>query len=201
MRSWNHWCCLTRPFTVRTSHLSATHVRTYMAVVGGEPSGAQPLPSNGIYPLATPTLVGEPHNTCKQTLGILQIMNCTSSWSISAERLHSESWMHLPGTPTNTLGKSCRKLGSWYRWPGGNLSESGRVGSPGATILTSCPCTNRWGLGAWRTTYSPPSTCSTWCGHRVPENTLATGLCLGNTQINTFSSNAMPGKMEVSFEQ
>ena len=32
---------------VRTSPPSATHVRVYMAAVGGEPSSTQPLPSNG----------------------------------------------------------------------------------------------------------------------------------------------------------
>ena len=80
---------------VRTLPPSVTHVRAYMAVVGGEPSCTQPPPSNGeeepIYPPATPTLVGESHNTCKQALGILQIMNCASSWRISAGRLHSKS--------------------------------------------------------------------------------------------------------------
>ena len=32
---------------VRTSPPSATHGRAYMAVVNGEPSGTQPLPSDG----------------------------------------------------------------------------------------------------------------------------------------------------------
>ena len=80
---------------VRTSPPSATHVWAYMAAVGREPSGTQPPPSNGeeephLSPI-NPTLVGKPCNTSKQTLGILWIMNCDSSWRSSAGRLHSES--------------------------------------------------------------------------------------------------------------
>ena len=60
---------------VRTSPLSATHVRPYMAVVNGEPSGIQPPPSNGeeephLFP-STPIWVGESHNTPKANLGDL----------------------------------------------------------------------------------------------------------------------------------
>ena len=80
---------------IRTFPPSATHVRAYMVAVDGNylaPTLYPPVGRrNPIYFLATPTLVGEPHNTCKQTLGILQIMNCASSWRISAGRLHTES--------------------------------------------------------------------------------------------------------------
>ena len=80
---------------VGTSLLSTTHVRAYMALVNGEASGVQLLPSDGEEephsPLEMPTLVGEPHNTSNQTLGILWLMSCDSSWRSSKRRLHSES--------------------------------------------------------------------------------------------------------------
>ena len=59
---------------IRASAPSKTHVRAYMATVGGEPSRAQPPPSEGernlICPLVTHTQVGEPHTISKQTLAI-----------------------------------------------------------------------------------------------------------------------------------
>ena len=80
---------------VRTSPPSATHVRAYMAVVNGEPSSIQPLPSDGEgephSPPRNPTQKGQPHNASKQTLGISQVTSCNSSWRSSAGRLHSES--------------------------------------------------------------------------------------------------------------
>ena len=154
-----------------------------------------------MYPLATPTQVGEPSNTSKQTLGILRIMSCYSSWRSFAGRLHCESWMHPPKPTTNTLGRSYGKWGSWCRWPGGHLSKMGRVGSPRATISTSCPCTTRWRVEAQRTTFSPPAPVQSDGDVGWLINTLAMGSQLGTPQINTFSSNAMPGKMEVLFKQ
>ena len=80
---------------VRTSPPSATHVQAYMAVVNGEPSGAQCLSSNEEEeppaPPSNPHSGGRTHNTCKQTLGTLQIMSWNSSWRISTGRSHSES--------------------------------------------------------------------------------------------------------------
>ena len=40
-------CCMMKPLEFRTSPPSATHMRAYMAVVNGEPSGTQPPPSDG----------------------------------------------------------------------------------------------------------------------------------------------------------
>ena len=155
---------------------------------------------NPIYPLATPTQVGGPHNKCKQTLEILLMMNCNSSWRISVGRSLSESWMHPPrNSPPNTLGKSCAKWGSWCGWPGGHLSKRGRVGSPIATTLT-CSHTTRWRVGGQRTTSSPPAPVQPNEDVGCLINTLAIGLQLGTPHINTFSGNAMPGKMEVSFK-
>ena len=93
---------------VRTSPMSATHVQAYIVVANGEHLAPILCPTMGrrnpILPLTTPILVGEPHNTCKKTLGILQMMSCNSSWRISAGRSHSESWTHSQEPPTNTLG-------------------------------------------------------------------------------------------------
>ena len=60
---------------------------------------------------------------------------------------------------------------------------------------------NQMEVGAQRTTSSPPAPVQPDedVGHLI--NTLAMGLRLGAPQINTFSSEAVPGKMEVSFEQ
>ena len=146
---------------VRTSPSSAIYVQTYIAVVGGEPSGTNLHPlmgrSNPIYTLAIPILVGEPHNTSKQTWGISWIMSCARSWRSSTGRLHTESWMCPPETHHKHLGKSYGKWGTWCGWLGDHLSERGRVAFPGATNLTSCPCTTRWSVEAKRTTSLPPA--------------------------------------------
>ena len=80
---------------VRTSKPSTTHMRAYMTAVTGEPSGIQPLPSDGEAEPHTspsnPTQVEEPCNTSKQTLGTSWIMSCDGSWRSSAGRLHSKS--------------------------------------------------------------------------------------------------------------
>ena len=75
---------------VRTSQPSATHMRAYIAAVNGEPSGTNLCPLMGRRNPILPW-VEEPCNTCKQTLWILQIMSCNSSWRISAGRSLSES--------------------------------------------------------------------------------------------------------------
>ena len=80
---------------VRTSPPSTTYVRAYMAVVDGEPLGAQhPTPDEEGNPKHSPcdtTCVGVPHANFRQTLGILQMKNCGSSWRISTGRSLSES--------------------------------------------------------------------------------------------------------------
>ena len=182
----------------RTSPLSATHVRTYMAVVNGDPSGTQCPPSNGEEePHSSPS---DPHpggRTLQQLQAnhrdladdeLQQLMEdlCqeVTLWKLNAP----------PDTPFNTLRKTCRKWGSWCRWLGGHLSEKGRGGSPRATILTSCPCTTGWRVGAQRTISSSPAPVqpNKDMGHLI--NTLAMGLQLGTPWINTFSGNTMPGK-------
>ena len=122
------------------------------------------------------------------------------------EELHREIalWVlnaHSQKPTTNTLGKSYGKCGSWCGWLGGHLSERGRVGSPWATILTSCPCTTRWGLQSRGQPPCPPAPIQPDEDVGCLINSLAMGLWLSTPQINTFSGNAMPGKMEVSFEK
>ena len=59
---------------IQASAPSKTHVRAYMAAVGGEPSRTQPPPSEGrgnlIHLLVTPAQVGIPHTISKQILVI-----------------------------------------------------------------------------------------------------------------------------------
>ena len=182
MRSLKYWCCIMNPLELGLPHLLLltwgliwqwwveNHLVPNLHPVMGR--------RNPIYPLTTPTLVGEPYNTYKQTLGILQIMNCTSSWRISTGRLYSERWTHNPETP-HTIGKSCRKWGSWCGRPGGHLSERQRVGSPRATISASCPCVTRWRMGAQRITPHPPVPVQPDEDVGYIINTLAMGLWIG----------------------
>ena len=209
---------------IRVSPPSTTHMMACMAMVGGEPSRTQPLPSDDEEELHSPTgnltHLRECCNISRLTLGIWRMTNCTSLWRISAGRSHSVSWMHPQKPSTSTFGKPSRKQGSQSWWPGCHLSERGWVGSPrstistfypcstkwgmgspGSTIPTCSPCTTRWGLGSPGTTSSTPTPAQPGVdmGHLI--NTLSSGLHLGATQINTFSCKAMPEKTEVSFKQ
>ena len=136
---------------VRTSPLSATHVRAYMAAVNGEPSGTQPPPSDG---------QGESHSshsnphpggrTPQQLQANLGDLTDDELWQLMGDLCWEVALWELnapPETPTNILEKSCGIWGSWCGWLGGHLSEKGNMGSPGATISNSCPCT-KWRLEA-----------------------------------------------------
>ena len=111
---------------VRASPPSATHMRAYMATVGGEPSRTQPPSSEGEEELQLPA--GNP-NPGGGTLQHLQADCCNLTddelWRISTGRSHSVSWMHPQKPPTNAFGKPTRIWRSQSRWPGGHLSEGG----------------------------------------------------------------------------
>ena len=106
---------------VRTSPPSATLMSAYMVVMDGEASGAQhPTPDgegNPNTPLVTITWVGVPCANCKQTLGILWMMSCNSSWGTSTGRSPSDSWMHPrdpPPTPWgNPVGNGDPNVEAW----------------------------------------------------------------------------------------
>ena len=173
----------------RTSPPSAIHVRAYMAMVNGEPSVIQLPPSDQEEepPLSpnNPHLGGRTPQHLQANLGDLMEKEL---WQLMEELCREITlWeLNAPQKPTTaTLGKSHGKWGSWCRWPGGHLSERGRVCSPRPTILT-CPCTSRWRVGAQRTTYMPPAPFQPDkdVGHLI--NIPAMGLQLGSLWINTF---------------
>ena len=145
---------------VKTFPPSAAHMHAYIAAVNGEPSGAQPPPSDEEEEphssLSNPHPGGRTPQHLQANLGDLAD---NELWQLM-EDLHGEVALWelnmLPRNPTNTLAQSCRKWGSWYRWQGGHLSKRGEGGFPRPTILTSCPCTTRWREGAQKTTSSPP---------------------------------------------
>ena len=155
---------------------------------------------NPIYPLTTPTWVGEPHNTSKQTLRISWKRSCDSSWRSSAGRLHSESWTHPQKPTTNTLGESYGKWGSWYGWLGSHLSERGWV-PPDQPFWPPAPAQPDGGWEPRGQSPHPPASVQPDEDVGCLINSLAIQLWLGTPQINTFSIDAMPGKTEVSFEQ
>ena len=75
------------------------------------------------------------------------------------------------------------------------------VGFPQSNHFDLLPCTTRWRVGAQRTTSSPSAPVQPDEDVGCLINTLATGLQLSTPHINTFSGNALPGKMEVLFKQ
>ena len=146
---------------VRTSPPSSAHVRAYMAVVNGEPSSTQPLPSDREEePHLSPINPHPGGRTLQHLEASLGDLMDNQFWQLMEELCMEIALQELnapPETTTNTLRKSYGKWSSWSRWPGGHLSDRGRVGSPRTTILTSCPCTTRWRVGAQRTTSSSPA--------------------------------------------
>ena len=152
--------------------------------------------------MITLTQVGKLHIISKWSLVTSLIMNCVSLWRISIRRSHSTSWMCPPQKPsTNTLGTPIREWECWRGWPGGHLSERGRLDSLGQPSPSPTPV---WPDGGWVPQGPPPqpplpAQPNPDMGHLI--NTLALGLQLGTPRINTFSGKATPGKTEVSFKQ
>ena len=172
------------PIRLRTSPPSATHVRAFMAVRDGEPSGTQPLTPDGEEPLPSPNdsppRWEDPMSTTGEPWG---------PWGFQARAAHggpllgghSQGTKHAPRDPTLTpWGKSSGKWETWCGWPGGYLPERGGWEPRGQPL---------WPLA--------PTQPDEYVGCLI--NTLATGLELGTPCINTFSSKAMLGKTEVSF--
>ena len=142
--------------------------------------------------------MGGPHDNCKQTLGILWMMSCNSSWRISAERLFSESWMH-PRYPHQHLGEILWETGI-LMWEVTFPRRGGWV-PPEQPFWPPAPTKPDGGWEPREQPPHPPAPVQPNEDVRHLINTLATGLQCGTPHINTFSGNAMPGKMEVSFEQ
>ena len=94
---------------VRTSPPSAAHVRAYMAVVNGEPSGTQSLPSDGEEePHLSP---GDPHpgwRTLQQLQANLGDLTDGELWQLMEDLFQVVTLWELnapPGTPTTLWGK------------------------------------------------------------------------------------------------
>ena len=149
------------------------------------------------YPLATLTWVGGPCTNCKQTLGILWMMSCNSSWRIPAGRSLSESWMHPPETHHQHLGEILWETGILMLMTGRSPFWEGEGGFPQSSHFDLLPLHNRMEGG---NPEDPPAPIqpNEDVGHLI--NMLAMGLWLGTPQINTFSGEATPGKTEVLFE-
>ena len=77
----------------------------------------------------------------------------------------------------------------------------GRVGTPRTTTSTSCPPQSDGGEEPRGQPPCPPAPAQPNHDVGCLIKTLATGLQLDTPHINTFSGEAMPGKMEVLFEQ
>ena len=111
---------------VRTSPPSATHVRAYMAEVNGEPSSIQHLQVN-LGDLADNKLQQLMEELCRE---------------ITLQELNAP-----PQKPTQTPREILWEMGILMWMTRRSSFWEGRVGSPRATISTSCPCTTRWRVG------------------------------------------------------
>ena len=126
-------------------------------------------------------------------------MSCNNSWRISAGRSLSKSWMHpkIPppwGTPVGIWDPDVDDWEVTFPRGGGWIPLEQPFWPPAPAQPD----------GGWEPRGQPPHPPAPVqpnedTGHLT--NTLATGLWLITTQINTFSGDAMPSKMEVSFKQ
>ena len=190
---------------VRTSPPSATHVRAYIAVVYGELSGAQPLTSDGEeepqLSHSDPNPGGRTPHQLQANLGDLAD---DELWWLMEDLCWKVTLSEL-NTPLET---HCQHLGEiqwemrilmWITWKSPFQEEEG--GNPRTTTLIPCPPQPD---GGWEPRgQSPWSPAPTQCNEDVGclINTLAMWLQLGIPCINTFSSEAMPGKTVVLFKQ
>ena len=189
---------------IRVVDPSETHVKAYIIAVGGDSLKLQSPHSEEegepTHPMIILTQVGKCCIISKWSLATSSIMSCISLWRISI-RSHSVSWMHSSAAPHQCLGDTHQRADCWRGWPGGHLSERGRVGSPRTTIPVSYPCMTRWRMVPLGPPPPPrlPAQPNPNMGHLI--NNLDSGLQLGTPRINTFSGEAMPSKTQVSFEQ
>ena len=171
------------PIRLRMAPSSTAHVRAYIVARDGEPSDTQPPNPDRQEELQSSPSDSHPDgrtpHQLQMDLGDAQLRKLM-------EDLHWEVALRELSAPTGThhwpLGKSSGKQGPKCGWLGGHLSR-GEGGNPEDNHL------------------NPPNPIQPHecIGHLI--NTLGTRLWLGTPCINTFSSEAMPGKMEESFEQ
>ena len=191
---------------VRTSPPSSNHMRVYMAVVTGKPSGIQPPPSNGEEEPHTspsnPHLGGRSPQHLKANLGNLR---GNELQQLMEELCREITLWELNATPPsnppqtlwgNPMGSGDPDANDWevtFPRGGGWVPPEPPFWPPAPTQPD----------GGWEPSGQPPCPPAPVqpdedVGHLI--NTLAMGLWLSTPWIKTFSSDAMPGKMEVSFE-
>ena len=184
---------------------SAACVRAYMAVVGGEPSIPQPLPSEGKEDVHSPTSYPQPSRETQQHL-------TTDLGDLVDDKLHQlmeDLCQEVILCELNVPPKSPPPVPWRDPASNGGLDEDDqevtfqeREGVP--------PCQPFWppappqSDGGWASQGPPPQPLtpaqpSAGVGHLI--NTLMSGLHLGTLRIYTFSMEVTPGKTEVSFEQ
>ena len=182
------------------------HIRAYIAIVGGDPSKPQSLPSEGEGGSHSPT--GNPHLSggtlhCLQAeLGNLtdhelhQLMEDLCQ-EITLCELHVPPRNPQPtpwGEPSGSGNPNGDDQEVTFPREGGWVP----LRQPSPSPVPAEPD------GGWVPQGPPPqpprpALANPDVGCLI--STLALGLCLGTPRINTFSGEAMPGKAEVSFEQ
>ena len=126
----------------RTSPPSDTHVKVYMAVVNGEPSGTQPLtPDRGRNQISPSDLHlgGRTPHQLQVNLGDL---GDDELWQLMEDLCQEVALQELyapQGSTADPLGKSSGTWGSQCGWPEGHLSERGRVETNKTTTSPPAP--------------------------------------------------------------
>ena len=133
------------PITLRMSPPSATHVRAFIVVWDGEPSGTQPpTPDREEEPQPSPN---DPHPGGRtphqfqanfRDAKLRQLMG-DLCWEVALRELNMP-----PGTNCWPPGEIQWEMGTQCGWQGGHLSERGRLGTQRTTTLTPCPHSTRW---------------------------------------------------------
>ena len=177
------------------------HIKMYVRAVGRDPSTLWSPPSE--EELHSPS--DNPHPSeetpwhLQAELGDLAYHElCQLMEDLCQEIAHCE--LDAPQkSPINAQGTPIGEQECKWRWPGGHLSEGG--GFLQDNHLHLLPRHDKMEDRFLWDHLQPqiPTQPNPDVGCLI--NTLASGLHLGTSRINNFSSEAMPGKMEVSFEQ
>ena len=157
---------------VRTSPPSANHVRAYMAVVGGDPSGTQPPPSDGeeephLSP-SNPHLGGRTPQHLQANLGDL-------ADNEFCQLMEDLCWK-VAETPQQHLGEILWEMGILMQMTGRSPFWEGEGGFPLEQPFQ--PPAPAQPDGGWEPRGQPPhpSTCSTWWGCRAPNKYTSHGV-------------------------
>ena len=165
---------------VRTSPPSSPHVRAYIAVVTGEPSGTQPLPSDDEEePHLSPSSIHPGGRTPQHLQANLGDLTDNELWKLMAELCWEIALQELNApqkTHLKQLGEILWDIGIQMWMTGRLLFQVGEGGFSWSNHFNLLPLHNQMEGGSPEDNLLTSRTCSTWWGCGVPNQYTSHGV-------------------------